>query len=128
MPSNESVAGSGTLLEASLVQCAASKHVSDLLKHPGDDGALSGKPPPQVKGWAGEAKLATASNWLDDPAQMAHKPTASMAAQLKPLAPPKLRPVTDSVFKSSARALEAVVAELAVLKVESNDDVLKVTS
>src|SRR5215472_15715517 len=58
---------------------------------------------------------------------MAQKGTASTAAvQSKPLAPPKLRPVTFSALKSPARTLDATLA-LSV-KVESNDDVLKVTS
>src|SRR5262249_5189982 len=56
---------------------------------------------------------------------MAQKGTASTAAvQSKPLAPPKLRPVTRSPFKAPARALEARGS----VKVGSNDDVLKVTS
>jgi hypothetical protein len=49
-------------------------------------------------------------------------------AHTAPLAPPKLRPVTASVFKSATRAREASLAAFAVLKVEPNDDVLNVTS
>jgi hypothetical protein len=47
---------------------------------------------------------------------------------LKTACSPKLKPVTDRAVKSAARATEAAELPLNVLKVESNDDVLNVTS
>ena len=67
-----------------------------------------------------------ADNSLDDPGQIVHFAVGD--AQSKPLAPMRLKPVTDSAFKSAARAKEASKAPLKVPKVESNDEVLNVTS
>jgi hypothetical protein len=47
------------------------------------------------------------------------KQITALTLQLKPLAPPKLKPVTDSAFNSAARATEAAELPLKVLKVES---------
>src|SRR5215469_861832 len=91
-PNSASIGGSGTL---ALVQCAASKHTLMVAPvgrcgHPGDKFE---NVPPLSQALGGSKKAS--DNWLDDPAQMRHVATAGV--QSKPLAPPKLSPVTDSV-------------------------------
>src|SRR5262249_26820104 len=122
-PNSASVAGSGTLLEITLVQCAASLHWLPC-GHP--------RLTPGPIGWSfthmlgGPATKKTSANRLDDPVKMRQLPFAG--ALQSTFFTPKLRPVTDSMFKSSARAKAASKDALTVLKVESNDDLLKVTS
>ena len=69
-------------------------------------------PPRHLWGRGGTAKFpeSTARPTLDDPTYMKQGTKVTVAAQAKPLAPPKLKPVTVSMFRSVAKAAAAGAA------------------